>query len=76
MSDTETKPRIRKSEYSGCTLHPNVEENPRRAGSHGHNSLQIILDDPGITYEDFRARGGRTNDLRWDINAGRVVVKS
>lgn len=51
------------------------KENPRREGSHGHKSLQIIIDNKGITFDDFVKKGGRPKDLYWDINKGSVEVK-
>lgn len=51
---------------------PPYYENPRRQNSHGHRSLQIIIDNPGITTEEFLAKGGRSNDLRWDLAHGNV----
>lgn len=50
-----------------------IEGNPRREGSWGQKSLQIILNNPGLTLEEFLIRGGRTNDLRWDIQHGNVI---
>lgn len=49
--------------------------NPRRPNSHGYRSLQIIIDNPGITTEEFVAKGGRLNDLRWDISYNRVKAE-
>lgn len=46
--------------------------NPRRVGSHGYNSMQVIINAPGITTEDFVKAGGRLNDLRWDIDKDNV----
>jgi len=64
--------RGRKATAAGRKLSAVGTENPRRAGSHGHRSHQIILDNPGITTEDFLAQGGRINDLNWDIAKGHV----
>lgn len=50
--------------------------NPRRAGSHGYRSLQIIIDHPGITTEEYIAKGGRLNDLRWDLAHGNVRTEA
>lgn len=50
--------------------------NPRRKGSHGYKSLQLIIDNPGITAEEFVAKGGRNVDLRWDLKAGNVRAES
>lgn len=50
-------------------------KNPRREGSHGFNSMQLILDSPGITYGEYIAAGGRSNDLAWDIKHENVRVE-
>lgn len=52
-------------------------KNPRRAGSHGFRSLQIIIDagDFGIKTEDYVKAGGRMNDLHWDVDHGNVEVR-
>lgn len=67
-------PRGRVSKYAGKVLAAQVEANPRKAGSFGQRSLQIIMDNPGIKYEDYIAKGGRPNDLEWDIKHGSVVA--
>lgn len=51
---------------------PQTYQNPRRQNSHGYRSLQIVIDNPGITTEEYVAKGGRLNDLRWDIAHGNV----
>jgi hypothetical protein len=68
--------RGRKSQYSGMRLKATVEANARREGSHGHKSLQILLDSgkEGILYEEYLKKGGRLNDLVWDINKDHVVA--
>lgn len=68
--------RGRKSNFDGMKLRAKegTTENPRREGTHGYKSMQIILDNPGISYEDFISQGGRANDLRWDIEHGNVVA--
>jgi hypothetical protein len=67
-SDAAKKPPLR---FKGKErLVPVGTGNPRRAGSHGHRSLQIIIDNPGLTVDDYREKGGRLNDLRWDIEHG------
>jgi len=50
-------------------------ENPRRKNSNGYRSLQIIIDNPGISTEDYLAQGGRLNDLRWDLAHGNVKAE-
>lgn len=62
------KKRGRKAIYAGKKLFPLVEVNPRQAGSHGWHSIKIILDNPGIVYEEFIKAGGLNNGLRWDID--------
>jgi hypothetical protein len=69
----------RKSVHSGKSLHPKHTEdgklvNPRREGTHGFNSYSILLKHPGIKYEDYIAKGGRHNDLAWDIAHDYVKV--
>jgi hypothetical protein len=49
--------------------------NPRRPGSHGYNSLEIIIRKPGVSYDEFIKAGGRAQDLRWDIDKNYVSVK-
>ena len=66
----------RPSRYSGKTIRAKVDSNPRRVGSHGFRSMEIILGamPQGIVYEEYRARGGRTKDLAWDIARGWTEV--
>jgi hypothetical protein len=86
--DPTQKPekRGRKGTGLGKSLFPNtlgpddaagagVHVNPRRKGSHGYNSLQIVIDNPGILTEDYLSKGGRLNDLRWDIAHGNVKME-
>ena len=67
--------RGRKANAVGKTLTATVTDNPRRANSHGYKSLQIIIDNPGLTTEDYLAKGGRRNDLNWDIAHGNVKAE-
>lgn len=75
--------RGRKSALSGKVLRHKIVKNaegdiknPRKAGSHGERSLQIIIDagDAGISTEGYLNAGGRMNDLHWDIDHGNVVA--
>lgn len=75
MPDVDTKDKPKATKASKGTIHPKVTENPRRAGTHGFNSMKIILKNPGLTYEQFIERGGRPQDLRWDIDKGNVELK-
>lgn len=49
--------------------------NPRRDGTWGFKSLQIIISNPGIKFEDWVKKGGRTVDLYWDMKYDRIEVK-
>ena len=49
--------------------------NLRKQGSRGAQSFQIILDNPGIVFEEYIAKGGRVCDIRWDMNKNWVEVK-
>lgn len=68
--------RGRKSQYSGMRLKATVETNVRREGTHGFKSLGILIaaGKEGILYEDYLKKGGRLNDLVWDINKDHVVA--
>jgi hypothetical protein len=46
--------------------------NPRVPGTFGYRSMEIILNEPGISWEEFRSKGGRTADLHVDIFKGHV----
>lgn len=69
--------RGRTSQYSGMLLKSDLATNTRREGTHGHKSLGIILaaGKSGILYEDYIAKGGRLNDLNWDINKDNVTAE-
>lgn len=66
--------RGRKPGFAGCNFTAASNENPRRKTSHGFKSIQIIIDKPGISYDDYLAAGGRLVDLRWDIKNGNVKM--
>lgn len=77
--EAKAETRGRKATGAGKKLYPLPDVislgNPRRVGTHGHKSMQIIIDNPGILTEDYLSKGGRLNDLRWDIERGRVELK-
>lgn len=68
--------RGRVSVYSGKIIvakHTDGEGNlvnPRREGTHGERSYNIVLESPDsrISYEDYKKAGGRNNDLKWDYD--------
>lgn len=59
--------RGRPSAYAGHKLYPLCDTNPRYPGSHGYHAIKIIMDNPGITYEDYMAAGGLSHGLRYDL---------
>lgn len=68
--------RGRKSNFHGKKIYAKVSENLRRTNSHGYRSMQIILNaKPGLSVEEFLAKGGRMEDLRWDAKHGAVEVR-
>lgn len=58
----------------GCKLIAASSENPRKKGTHGWRSMQIIINQPEVVLEAYLAMGGRMNDLRWDLERGHVQV--
>ena len=50
--------------------------NPRREGTHGHCSYAIVLHSPDnrISYEEYKFKGGRNNDLQWDLDRGHLEI--
>lgn len=66
--------RGRPSEFAGKVITRLVKENPRREGTFGYKSFALIKD--GMTYEDYLAKGGRREDLAWDVERKYVAVKS
>lgn len=68
----------RNSMFDGRTFcaKPGLTTNPRREGTNGYKSMDIILKagTKGIKYEDFLAQGGRRVDLAWDLMHENVVV--
>jgi DNA-binding MarR family transcriptional regulator len=52
--------------FAGKYIFKLVQTNPRREGTHGWNSFNIVTD--GMSYEDYKRAGGRNNDLQWDID--------
>jgi hypothetical protein len=78
--EDETKPiekgrsRGRPSAFTGRRLTATMDHNPRKENTFGHRSYQILLENPGITFEEFRDLGGRANDLQYDYVRDRVEV--
>lgn len=58
-------------EFSGTTIFPLSVKNPRRIGTFGFKSYEIIREAvDGMAYSDYVAAGGRPQDLRWDVKHG------
>lgn len=49
-----------------------VKENPRRAGSAGFKSYALMTQ--GMKVSTYLEKGGRMQDLRWDVAAGNVKL--
>jgi hypothetical protein len=65
--------------FSGKKLFPTdaaKKTNPRREGSWGQKSLDIIRHQPGITYEAFMRAGGRPVDLRYEVAKGNAEARA
>lgn len=71
------KPR---GKFVGKCIKVLVDENPRRAGGHGHKMMEWLLAENKklgggiIEYADYVAAGGRPQDLQWDIDRKWVEV--
>ena len=50
-----------------------VSDNPRREGTFGYKSFQLIKS--GMTVEQFVKKGGRLRDLHWDVDHEYVELK-
>lgn len=63
-------------EFAGKTVFALKDVNPRRIGTAGFKSFEIIRGKKdGVSYADYIAAGGRPNDLRWDIEHKWAEVK-
>lgn len=73
-----TAPRVAAADaYAGKKIHlvGDKDTNPRREGTHGHKSLQIIVKNPGITYEEYLKKGGRRVDLKGSLEMKPAQVR-
>lgn len=72
------KPRGRVSVYSGKFIYPSketMEENPRREETLGFQALELIRQNPGISYDEWIAAGGAGNHFKWDLDRGHIVIE-
>ena len=67
---TETKKVSKpRGAFAGKCIKLLVSDNPRKAGSHCHNSVNVIVKHGAdMPYEEYIRQGGRLNDLKWDID--------
>jgi hypothetical protein len=66
------KPR---GQFAGKWIRRIVSENPRREGTIGHKSFEILIrHGADMPYEAYIESGGRRQDLAWDINKGFAEV--
>ena len=64
------------SKFVGFKLFAVGAENPRRKGSVGYKSHEIIRKNPGITYDEYVAKGGVPASLRYDYEHDYVEARS
>lgn len=48
-------------------------ENPRREGTHGHANFKLYK--TGMTVGEYRAAGGASNHLMWDVDHEYISIK-
>lgn len=65
-------PKASTSKFSSKKITKLVKDNPRRKGTWGWKSFNLIKS--GMTYEQYLAAGGRRNDLAWDVRHKNVKV--
>ena len=68
--DKEIKIPGPKGKYADKYLYKKVDTNPRREGTHGHRSFELLKD--GMTGQEAQKAGVRSNDLDWDVKHGFV----
>ena len=74
-SNGSRRGRISKFEGKVIKLSPDIKINPRRETSFGYKSMEIVIAAKnGITYEEYIRKGGRRQDLAWDIAHGYVTI--
>ncbi|MAE81412.1 MAG: hypothetical protein CMB80_01660 [Flammeovirgaceae bacterium] len=64
-----------KGKFANAKIYPMTDINPRKEKTIAYHAFQIILDNPGITYEDYLSKGGRYNDLAYDNARNRCFIE-
>jgi len=68
-------PKTTRGQFAGKWIHNLAGDNPRREGTVGHKSFEILIrHGADMPYEAYIENGGRRQDLAWDINKGFVEV--
>lgn len=63
-------------EFASKTVFALREDNPRRTGTTGFKSYEVLRGKPeGVPYAAYIAAGGRPQDLRWDVARKWAEVK-
>lgn len=78
MSEIVRRQRGRKSAYAGKSIFLSKKTggvNVRTPRTKGHASMEIVRIHPGITYEDFLAKGGRRQDIVHDEDKGNYDLR-
>lgn len=55
------------------TIHVLAESNPRRAGTSGWLNFNLYKE--GMTIEDFKKAGGKSNHMAWDLEHKYIELK-
>jgi hypothetical protein len=58
----------------GKIMTPTVKENPYRAGSKSFHAFQMVMDDPGKTFQHYVDKGARVNTLSDAIRNSHVKL--
>ena len=60
-----------RSKFHSRMIRAMCTSNPRREGTKGHKSYELVLKAGGeLDYALYKLQGGRPNDLQWDIDHG------
>lgn len=75
--EQKATPSGRGSKFATTTYTVTAKSNWRRPGSHGHATIQAIIDAGGVmTGADLKAAGGRPVDVAWDLKNNPDFLKA